>query len=543
MSEDNIQKVESHKGLVLPASRERGQPLILTSKRLIEDSKKDELSIHKRLCTFDTMYYDDAVSSGYNATQTRVHKSLASLRYVGTGSIKSEAAANFINYNLHNMSYGSWWQATGDMITATKYGWSDLNIVSERKNYGPYKGMVTLRKLSPRDQKSVYGWLWNENRTEWLGFVQCPSVKQRKPVNLRDRFNDGLTLLSVPTERDGTKWPVLRREQLIHSAYNTTLNNPQGDSPFMHCFDAWYEKKLIEAFEIAGVSKDLQGIPILRIPSELAEKANQPDLYPEAVKEYEALQRNVIDLSKGQEAFLVLNSDRDETGNYHVEFDLLGVQGGTKNYSTADIINRKDKAIYNSFDAAYMILGQDGVGSNALSSNQITHHGHRVERDIMMYVDFITTQLVPRLLAVNGEYLDWKDMPKPEWDDWERLTYDEAGKFIQRTASVNKLTPEIYKHLLKDARLPQDGVEDLNYIEDSGQSRAGDGMATAGEGTAEEYGGNDKSVSNNENGGVNKTVEALNKQFVAEKGTDRIIDVQTGTCVNESDLDKYGNFK
>tara|TARA_Y100000310_G_scaffold74348_1_gene70520 strand:- start:42985 stop:43380 length:396 start_codon:yes stop_codon:yes gene_type:complete len=131
-------------------------------------------------------------------------------------------------------------------------------MVTERRGYGPYRDMRVLRKLSPRDQNSVYGWLWNDDFTEWRGLVQKPRLVQGRSAPSAGRFDNGISLLSTPKLiEDG--YPVLRDTQLIHSSYNSTLNNPQGDSPLLHCYDDWFEKRLIVNYELAGISKDMAG--------------------------------------------------------------------------------------------------------------------------------------------------------------------------------------------------------------------------------------------------------------------------------------------
>jgi hypothetical protein len=255
-TQEPVNKAESHEDVVVPSTREVGQPHIVTSGRFIADAKKKELVIQNRLCTFEAMTNDDAVYTGLHVTNIHTIKSLSKGKVVGApSSNKSKIAADFLNYNLHNFSYGSWLQACRDMVTATKNGWSDLNIVLERRKHGKYKNNLCLRKLSPRSPNSVYGWLWNENLTEWKGFVQKPPLKKSKVTT---SFRDGLTELNVRTVV-GKDYPVLKAKNLLHTAINSTMNNPQGDSPLMHCYDPWMEKKLIEQFEMTAMSKDLVG--------------------------------------------------------------------------------------------------------------------------------------------------------------------------------------------------------------------------------------------------------------------------------------------
>ena len=192
----SINKAESHSGLVVPTQREVGQPHIVTSSNFINATKRKELALPARLNTFEAMVNDDAVYTGLHLTNIHTIKSLNHGQAEAPTS-KGKVAAEFINYCLNNMTYGTWLQACMDMVTATKCGWSDLNIVTEVRTYGKYKGNRVLRKLSPRDENSVHGWLWNDNLTEWEGFVQKPKLSQNKRLARSTKFHNNLTLSNL----------------------------------------------------------------------------------------------------------------------------------------------------------------------------------------------------------------------------------------------------------------------------------------------------------------------------------------------------------
>jgi len=533
----SINKAESHSGLVVPTQREVGQPHIVTSSNFINATKRKELALPARLNTFEAMVNDDAVYTGLHLTNIHTIKSLNHGQAEAPTS-KGKVAAEFINYCLNNMTYGTWLQACMDMVTATKCGWSDLNIVTEVRTYGKYKGNRVLRKLSPRDQNSVHGWLWNDNLTEWEGFVQKPKLSQNKRLARSTKFHNNLTLSNL--ERS-SEYSILKRNQLLHTSINGTMRNPEGDSPLMHCYDPFVEKSLIQAYEMTAISKDLVGLAMLRVPSELIAAANADPLGDEA-KEYAALQQNMADFHAGKSSYILLTSDHDPNSKlYDYDFKLIGIDGGSggKAYQTSQVIDQKRKAIYNCFGAQAALLGQDGGGSYALSSSLTSMHGSYVENLRDQYVDVINHQLIPQLLAVNNIYLDYTDMPKFKPVDPDEMSIDEVFKAVQRGASVDKLTPEALEWLYGKANMPTEGIDELDFTS-AGESRAGDGMKTAGEGTSTNMKGGDKSVSNNENGGVEK---GLQKQFATQKGTDRIIDVETDTCINEDELNTNGEYK
>ena len=171
---------KSRKRLVVPTSREIGQPRIVTSSNYIQDQRRIDLQMPQALCTFDNMYdSDDAVYNSIDVTNLFVTNALYNGKFVPgiSGSKKSQIAADFLNYCIRNMTYGTWYDSCQDFVTDLQYGYSLQNIVTEKRKFGEYKGARVLKKLGPRDQKSVYGWIWDEDFREVLGFVQRQNLK------------------------------------------------------------------------------------------------------------------------------------------------------------------------------------------------------------------------------------------------------------------------------------------------------------------------------------------------------------------------------
>jgi hypothetical protein len=261
---------------------------------------------------------------------------------------------------------------------------------------------------------------------------------------------------------------------------------------------------LVRKYEVIGVSKDLGGALIIRVPGELIKKASQPDLYPNEAQEYADLQSDAARLHAGESTYIVLTSDVDEVGGkplYDIQFK--GVDGAGKQFKTTEIIEQKKKDLFNAFGAGFMLLGQDSVGSYNLASSHMSTHAHYVERNITQKVVVLETQLAPRLLAANDYYLNWKDMPKFIPADPTEFDWDIASKFVQRVASVNKMTPKALEFIYKKLGFEVDGVEDLDYTE-KGDSRSGESKGTSGTGKTQAGGSN--SSTNMENKSVENYV-------------------------------------
>jgi len=517
MPDKNVRKAETSGRVIVPTSRETGQPLAITSSYFIQEAKKTELRMPARLTTFDVMSEDDAVFNSIDYTNLHVANALWKGKVVPKRTQTSKIAAEFLNYCLHNMSSGTWYEAVNSACADLKYGFSLQNFIIEKRNRGQYPGSYVLKKLSPRNQHTVAGWVWDDNFRDVIGFVQKPMTRQ---VTNHLWVDDGLTRLTAARWQE-TGYNLLWNNQYLHYRHNPSDGNPQGDPPLLHCYNAWKEKRLIEKYELVGVSKDLGGSIVLRVPSELIRQANDPANYPAAAAEYAALQANAAALHAGESVLIVLTSDTDDVSNkYLYDFDLKGIDGGGKQYNTSDIIDQKRKSIYNVFGTGFLLLGQSTVGSYNLSSSGTSTHGFYVERCINQKVDVINTQLIPRLLAANDIRLDWKDMPEFIPSETGEIDFDIWGKFIQRSKSVNALTKEALEYIYEKAGLPLDGLDEIDFS-DKGQSRAGESMGTSGTGSSQQ--GYDASTANNEN--------AATKSLVVDKVTDDevvLIDTNTG---------------
>lgn len=323
-----IQKAESHIAPSVPLLRtEHGQPRIVTSSRYINEQKERDFEMPRWLCVCDEMYRDDAVYTSIDYTNLHVSNSLFRGEFVPRSNTKrSRDAAEFLNYCIRNMSYGNWWESVYNACSDLQYGFSLQNIVIEKKGYGPYGRAWTLRKLSPRDQKGVAGWIWNQDNTEVLGYLQHPNITQTRIV--AGKFEPYVNYAQLSQFTDN-KYPVLWNEQILHFRYNPRNNNPQGDSPLIHIYQTWKEKELVSRYEVIGVSKDLGGALIVRVPPDLLEKAANPTLYPTEAQEYYNIQKDAADLHAGESTYVVLSSELNEDGKtFAYDIVMKGIDGG-----------------------------------------------------------------------------------------------------------------------------------------------------------------------------------------------------------------------
>lgn len=496
MTDANIEKAESHSKLKTPGLTEYGSSKATASGNFIQDARKRELAMPLRFRTFCTMMEDDAIFNSVDLTNAMVTMSLSQGEYKSTGTANSDKLTKFLNYNIRNMEYGTWLEAMNNASTDLVNGFALQNIVMGIRQHGPFKGQRCLRKLSPRPVSSLYGWVWNKNNSEVVGIIQQPALISSRSPNFSAR-EEGIKEASVGKfEKAG--YPLIPIHNLLHFKYNATGNNPQGDSPLVHCFDSYVEKKMIEQYELSGLAKDLGGIMVIRSPSELFEAAK--DTASDAFKEKQAMEKNAADIHAGMSQFIHLLSDTDENGKYLYDFNLKGIDGGGKQYKTSDIIDQKRRAIYSVFGTQSVLLGSDG-GSNSLAESQDTTFRYYVERNVMQKEDVLNNQLAPRILAENDIFVGPDDMPKYEAINPYKSSYEEVSKFIQRVSGAGKMTPAMMNFIIEDLGMPTEGIDELDYSQDAGTARVGESDGTSGTGSTQAGGGSDASSVNSDNKG------------------------------------------
>lgn len=477
---ENIDKAESTKTSAdlsrLP--KEVGQPYIVNGFGLIKQQKKQELHPANIPCTFNEMLNDadvaDAIDSILVKTLPALEKGKIKHK---SGSKKSKDTADFLNYAIRNISQGSWLEAMQNATSCLIHGYSLLNPVLEVRNKGQYKGKVVIKKLAPRTQSSVYGWAWDKKGRDLKGVVQKPMKIAQREKTLGD-YKAGKISYSDVTNGfyKDSKYTFIPSSRLLHFRFNPSDNNPQGYSPLFYCYDAYSEKKLIEQYEIIGASKDLGGVGIIYMPEDLMIRAAQPEEFPEDYKQYLSIIENASNVQNAQGSLMVLASDTEGgNSNRKYSYEMKGTDGGSKQYKTSEIIEIKKKSIYNVFGAGFKLLGQNGHGSNALSSNQMSTHDYYVQRLIMWITDVINNQLLPMLLEANGMEVDWKDMPYFEADDPTKPDIDSLTKGASRLASGGIMTRAGLEKLYEWMGLPLDGIEDIDLEAAMGKYNEGSG--------------------------------------------------------------------
>lgn len=242
-----------------------------------------------------------------------------------------------------------------EALTFLPFGFSLFEVVWDRRD-----GYILPVKLAPRGQDTVSSWKLADNG-DIHGFVQQAAPLYRN--------------VEIPAEK------------LVHYRNRVERNNPEGRSILRPAWVSYYYAKNIQQIEGIGVERDLAGLPMVKLPDGASTDTGDPG----------------SDASKA--AKIVRNIRRDEHEGIVLpsgwDLNLLST-GGTRQFDTDKIINRYESRMLMAALAQFLMLGQESIGSYALSSDQTDLFTTSVNAVGDIVSTTLRQQLLPRMMALNG---------------------------------------------------------------------------------------------------------------------------------------------
>lgn len=386
----------------------------------------------KKCKTYDEMDDNDTTISGILYAINAVVKQVKWAVQPSGDSDEHKRQAKFVESCRDDMS-GSWQDFISDAFTFLKYGFSYLELVYKRRmgpdqDDGQYKskyddGHIGWRKIPLRAQETlVDNWVFDES-----GGLQ--GVTQKAPPDWKDRW--------IPIEK-----ALLFRTE-------SDKGNPEGKSVIRPGYRPWYFKKNIQNIEAVGIERDMCGLPVMYIPSEILDPKT-----PEASAIKTAYQNIVTNVRRDEQEGMMLPSETDEKGNRIVELKLLSA-GGSRQFDIGGTIRRYDFDIALSVLAQFIMQGTQNVGSLAMQRENVNIFTVAVCGWLDTVADIFNRFAIPRLIGLNG------------WDTTKCPILTHAGvKAIDLVALSTFITalnqagvplfpnPELEQYLMRAANLP-----------------------------------------------------------------------------------------
>lgn len=336
-------------------------------------------------------------------------------------------AAEFVESCMHDMEF-TWQDTLSEILSFIKYGWSYHEIVYKRR-----MGKTKNRRTTSKYDDGFIGWSKLPIRSQ-------DTLKEWK----YDDYGDlqGMVQSCYPDYKD----VLIPIDKALHFTTKTNKANPEGKSILRGAYRPWYFKKRIQEIEGIGIERDLAGFPVLTAPEDMADLwGDDPDMKKtlyNATQIVTSLRRDALEglvLPPGWELTLLASSSK-------------------RNFDTNVIIERYDKRIATTVMADFILLGQQAVGSFALSSNKTKLFAVAIGSFLDTICEVFNSQGIPTLIDLNEEHFKGiTDYPKMIHGDIEEVDLEKFGNYIYQMVTSGVLTPdpELEAHLRRIGNLPE----------------------------------------------------------------------------------------
>lgn len=274
--------------------------------------------------------------------------------FFSSGEGADDPRLQLLNDSREAMSL-SWNDHITEALTFLPFGFSIFEIV-----YQPLNGQMLWRKFAPRGQDTVLRWLFDDNGG-LSGFTQ-QAPPQYKAVDI----------------------PI---ESLLIYRARVERGNPEGRSILRTAWIPYYFAKHMQQTEAIGIERGLDGLPTITLPENATtdEKDDNSDASKAA--------KTVRNIRNDEQAGVVIP--------YGWKLDLLA-PGAQSRLDADKVIRRYESRILMSTLSQFLMLGQESVGSYALSNDQSSFFAMSVNAVADIISDTFTKYAIPRLMKLNG---------------------------------------------------------------------------------------------------------------------------------------------
>lgn len=393
------------------------------------------------------------------------------------GVEEAEKQRDFIQQCLFEDMSNSFDDVISNIMTMLQYGYSIFETVykvRDGKESLFNDGKIGIKKISFIPQDTRYRWDI-KNNGEILAFEQ--QAPQSGEIH------------------------VIPYSKCLHFKCKSANENPEGKSILRGAYRPWYFLKRTQDYESIGVERELNGVPVVRVPNSLLKQAQSQD--PTALQALEAYKKIARDLKANSQSGVVIPSDpfSDSEGKHssfrQVDIDLLSNRG-TRAMDTDKIIQRYQQDIARSVIASFIMLGSNERGSFALAESQTSLFLAAIEAWTEVIASEFNKKQIPFLININGMNPDYMPYIRP--GELQPQTFDNLASSIMKLAQAGMpLFPDavLENYIREKGGLPMldpdyDGQIPQGYADKVNRTNSKD---TSDEENSEENQGSDKNLS------------------------------------------------
>lgn len=450
-----------------------------------QDELRRELNWPNSITTYKQMSDHSAINAPLTLFSNIIAKATWVYKPPENATEEEKNQVKIINQMMGDMEH-SWGDFIQDVLSSNVFGFC-VNEKVYRKRYKANgsmydDGIIGWKKLPIRVQESISKFIFSEDGNDVIGVQQNLSAIN----DIYNRFSRKSNLINIP------------RSKFLLFRTGKHRGDPFGKSPLRDAYLAWRFLTQLEELEALGVAKDLNGIPVLRLPPQVLSADGSPENQDQRLY-FENAIRN---LQVGEQMGIILPALYDEQGKSLYDIELLSTDG-KKNFDLNKIKEYYRGLIFISLFADILLQGNTNTGSFALGSIKNSLSGAYAERLISNIAEVIQNDLIRQTYEINSWPTD--RMGKLDFDNLDNTDIESLSKYLQRVASVGLLEKD--RAVLNAVRqgigidpLPEDLPPQQDLLTPE-TSRASDGLATPFDGTRTTEGGQNASDNNLENAG------------------------------------------
>jgi hypothetical protein len=333
-------------------------------------------------------------------------------------SPSAKAAAEFVDECLHDLEGGIGGVITSG-LTMIGYGFAVLEKVYKIRRGPDYPQMFRSKHTDGR-------WGWRK-----FGLRKADSIDRWDFCEETDELRGCYQI----TPHDG-KERFIQRDKFLLMRTRSSTDNPEGYSLLRPAYQSYYHAKNMRFVEAVGVERNLAGLPVLEVPPNIM----HPSAGAEAAAVRAKAEKYVRGIRRDSQDGLVLPAEIGPEGKPTGWKFRLETGGGNKPADVDPVVKRYESRMAMIFMSGFMLLGQDKVGSYAMSESGTDLLVVGLASILETILDTISDDAIPELCQLNG--IRPEDYPRLGHGDIKAPNLAALAAFLQAMSGVGLMTPD-----------------------------------------------------------------------------------------------------
>ena len=437
---------------------ELGVSGLKVSSGIVSEEFLSQLRFPKQNTIYKEMLSNDPIVGGMLFAIEMIIRKVSWYVEPGNDSRRAKQIADFVDTCRHDMEK-SWPETINDVLSFLPYGFCVTEKLFKRRSGSKisdlrYKskhsdGLWGWRKFPMRGQDTVHRWVFTEE--DKGGYQPTRQGDTSALLGLVQRDPNTGEMIFIP------------RDKFLLFRTNSRKDTPEGVSILRTAYRPWYFKKTIEEIEAIGIERNLKGIPVISIPPAYM----SPNATAEQRAVFAAMQEIGTSIRANEQACIIMPLAYDDRGNELFKIDLLGSKQNTGTmFDTDKVIQRYSTSIAQTVLADFIMMGNQSVGSYALSNNKVKMFHSAISAWLDNIADVFNKDAIPQLVELNG--WDIEDAPLLKYGTIDNHSIEELTNFLSKLTDSGFLDPtsDLRDWALSKVDAPHVGEERLPSIEE-----------------------------------------------------------------------------